>query len=72
MTKQQTTMYFDVDVFKTWLIDKKIDLTFESKNKVTHAVELAKLNQDKIADLQKAIEAFLDESLDGPVPPSVA
>ena len=68
MTKQQTKMYFDVDLFKTWLCEKKSSLTFESKNKITNAVELAKLNAKIIPQLEAEIAQFLDDSLKGPTP----
>ncbi len=72
MNKKQTTTYFDADEFKAWLASKGHIVPITTKNKVTNAVELAKLNLDKVGFLQLTVAEFLKENLDGPTPPTSA
>jgi hypothetical protein len=72
MNKSQATQYFDVDEFRAWLANKQISFKFSSDKKLVCAVELAKLNPDKIPQLEMHIGAFLHESLYGSQPESAA
>lgn len=63
MNRRLSTTFFSLTDFQSWLVSKRKSLDFVTGNKLTNAIELSKLNMDKIGPLQKNISEYLKESM---------